>query len=287
MTTEDLKKILSAVNDAKAVAQQQRNEEDRKVILAGLSADFIRLFTPLLKQQAENARINKEEMIEMIKQITIAPPTVNVKTDTPKAEVKIENKPVVVDTKNIEKVLAKALAAIKMPESNVNYQPPDIILPKQFEIKGMAELGNKIDRLANKKIEAAKPVALQKVVLKNPDGSKFNFPMMAGGGQGGGSGGGSKVFMEEYPMGFEQLVINDTAGGFASLPDGANKAILTVDDSNIRYRDDGNDPTASVGVLAYRLATIVLHSRKALEQFSAIRKGSSNASLDILYYEVK
>ena len=92
---------------------------------------------------------------------------------------------------------------------------------------------------------------------------------------------------KEVPAGFEQLAITDAATALASIPEKANKAVISIEDKTIRYRDDGNNPTATVGVKVFTGGTIILNSRESLEQFRAIRVGTSDSELNVAYYETK
>lgn len=88
---------------------------------------------------------------------------------------------------------------------------------------------------------------------------------------------------KDIPVGFEQLAVN-TATGFASIPSNANKAIITVDDATMRYRDDGANPTADIGIKVYRGGTIILNSRESIVKFKAIKVGANNSELNVSYY---
>jgi hypothetical protein len=48
--------------------------------------------------------------------------------------------------------------------------------------------------------------------------------------------------------GFQQLIVTNTVVGALTIPDGTEYAAMSVDDQNIRYRDDGNDPTVAIGL---------------------------------------
>ena len=50
------------------------------------------------------------------------------------------------------------------------------------------------------------------------------------------------------PLGFEQLTGLSASKGLQSVPDGAVVALFQVDTQNVRWRDDGNAPTSSVGM---------------------------------------
>ena len=95
-----------------------------------------------------------------------------------------------------------------------------------------------------------------------------------------------KVITEsDKPVGFEQLAVSNTAVGFASIPANADKAVMTVEDGTLRYRDDGSNPTSTVGLRVFIAGTIILNSRDSLDNFKAIREAANNSELNISYYE--
>ncbi len=87
------------------------------------------------------------------------------------------------------------------------------------------------------------------------------------------------------PAGFQALVVDDTARAL-TVPSGARYAKIMVRDHAIRYRDDGTNPTGSVGMLAKVDTMIELTSREQLAGFKAIRDTSSSGNLEILYYKI-
>lgn len=91
----------------------------------------------------------------------------------------------------------------------------------------------------------------------------------------------------DVPIGHEQLVVSTSAVGLASIPQNATKAIIVVEDKTIRWREDGTDPTSSVGTKSFLDTTIILDSRPRIDGFKAIRQGTSDAKLSVNYYERK
>lgn len=49
------------------------------------------------------------------------------------------------------------------------------------------------------------------------------------------------------PLGFQQIALTSTAGGLTP-PTGARLAVIDAEIQNVRYRDDGVNPTATVGM---------------------------------------
>lgn len=84
--------------------------------------------------------------------------------------------------------------------------------------------------------------------------------------------------------GAEQLTVSTSAVALASVPSGANKALIRVSTANIRWRGDGTDPTASAGMPQYVDDEFELIGGLAAYRF--IRSGASNATLDVAYYRI-
>ena len=84
---------------------------------------------------------------------------------------------------------------------------------------------------------------------------------------------------------FEELSVTGAAGGFTSATedpsDGqpAISATFQVQVAQIRYRADGADPTAAVGVLADVGDEVVIWGRRDIQSFRAIRTGGVSATL--------
>lgn len=49
-------------------------------------------------------------------------------------------------------------------------------------------------------------------------------------------------------LGYRQLTTLSSAVGFTDIPQGATLALIVPETQNVRWRDDGTDPTASVGM---------------------------------------
>lgn len=91
------------------------------------------------------------------------------------------------------------------------------------------------------------------------------------------------------PAGFEQVTVSSSVVSL-DPPNDASKALLGVEANSLRYRDDGTDPTATVGFLLKTQGNnpppfVTLESKEAIKQFRAIRDGSSDATLNVLYYK--
>jgi hypothetical protein len=85
------------------------------------------------------------------------------------------------------------------------------------------------------------------------------------------------------PLGYQQLTVSTTAVGL-SVPAKAIRAVIGVEAQPIRWRDDGTNPTSSVGTLQKADTFIEIYDPKALNAFKAIRQDASDATLNISYY---
>lgn len=55
------------------------------------------------------------------------------------------------------------------------------------------------------------------------------------------------------PLGYQALAIDTTAGGFAlTVPAGATRVWLQAENVDGRWRDDGTNPTTTVGAVIWR-----------------------------------
>lgn len=89
--------------------------------------------------------------------------------------------------------------------------------------------------------------------------------------------------LQDTPISFEQITIN-TAVGLTTIPSNANKAVITVQTAGIRYKNDGTNPTATVGHDMRIGSVIFLNGRNAVLNFKAIKSGSTNSKINVDYY---
>jgi hypothetical protein len=92
------------------------------------------------------------------------------------------------------------------------------------------------------------------------------------------------------PKSFESVTVSSTATNI-NLPtydimDIQTKAIITVEDANIRFKIDGNNPTTTEGHLADIGDIIKLTSNEEIENFRAISTTSNDATIQVSYLEV-
>lgn len=86
---------------------------------------------------------------------------------------------------------------------------------------------------------------------------------------------------------FEAITIDDSVGGkslTSSKYQGASKALITVETSQIRFRVDGAAPTAAVGHIADSDDQITLDSIEEIAKFKAIRTGAISAVINVTYF---
>ena len=81
---------------------------------------------------------------------------------------------------------------------------------------------------------------------------------------------------------YEQLTISDSAVSL-TVPQIAKLAVITVEDEPIRYRDDGTDPTASVGTLVKADGSIVVCG-KSMGSIKFFKDGATDATINVNYY---
>lgn len=82
------------------------------------------------------------------------------------------------------------------------------------------------------------------------------------------------------PKGFEQLA-DLSAAAALTPPDGAAFALLNAEGENVRWRDDGEDPTATVGMLIVAGVDVTYQGNLANIRFIEVTAG---ATLNVSYY---
>jgi len=81
-------------------------------------------------------------------------------------------------------------------------------------------------------------------------------------------------------LGYQQITSVSSAVGL-TVPTGATRALIVAEGANVRWRDDGTNPTSSVGMLL--LASNLLSYDGDLNRIKFIEVTSS-AKLNISYY---
>jgi hypothetical protein len=83
------------------------------------------------------------------------------------------------------------------------------------------------------------------------------------------------------PLGYEQVTVGTTAVGL-TVPVGAKLALIQVDVRSVRWRDDGVNPTTSVGMR--QAAGTQFEYSADLSAIKFIRAENANATLNVSYY---
>lgn len=84
------------------------------------------------------------------------------------------------------------------------------------------------------------------------------------------------------PIGYFQITSAAAATGLPSIPDKARYALIQPESQNIRWRDDGTNPTASVGMKLVANDTLVYSG--VLSSFKLIEETGS-AKVNVTYYK--
>lgn len=91
------------------------------------------------------------------------------------------------------------------------------------------------------------------------------------------------------PFAFEEISVSSTAIGLTqatAFPDGvkgADMAVVTIEDDAVRYRDDGLDPTATVGQIAAVDTSLTIRGAASLKKVKFIRV-TTDADINVTYY---
>lgn len=83
------------------------------------------------------------------------------------------------------------------------------------------------------------------------------------------------------PKGYQQIT-NLSASTSLTVPSGATTCILMAETQDVRWRDDGTDPTASVGMLLKKETPFYYTGNLAEIEFI---QTTASASLSVSYYD--
>lgn len=86
-------------------------------------------------------------------------------------------------------------------------------------------------------------------------------------------------YADDTPLGYTQITVSTTAVGLGTIPPSARWAMILVSDE-IRWRDDGTNPTASVGMREQ----VGLRYNGALASFKMIRTGTADVEAGVAFY---
>lgn len=93
------------------------------------------------------------------------------------------------------------------------------------------------------------------------------------------------------PFAYEEIAVSSTAKSFTmatAFPDGAvgaSLAVVTVEDDAVRYRDDGLNPTATVGHLARVNTGLNVCGENSIRRIRMIRQ-TTDADVHVSYYRL-
>ena len=83
-------------------------------------------------------------------------------------------------------------------------------------------------------------------------------------------------------IGYQQITTLSAPAKALTIPTGAIVAVLQAEAQNIRFRDDGPDPTAAIGQLLFASQSIVYTGELSVLKFIEATPG---AILNVLYYK--
>ena len=97
----------------------------------------------------------------------------------------------------------------------------------------------------------------------------------------GGGGGGAPY--GATPCGYEQVASLVTAVGLGAIPNSATFAVVQVEGADVRWRDDGSAPTASVGMILPGGSQWTFSGDLTVVQF--INTAAGTAKLNVSFYK--
>ena len=84
------------------------------------------------------------------------------------------------------------------------------------------------------------------------------------------------------PLGYSQVTSLSSAAGVGTIPDGTNLAVIQCESQQVRWRDDGTNPTTSVGMLM-SVGDVMSYDAAKFASLKFIEVTAS-AKLNIAYY---
>jgi len=219
----NLKTIESQIMGQVEVARRRRNEEDRKYIVSAIGNDLVTILQPLLREIANNSRMTREELKNIISEIRVEAPRVTV----PKPEVIVHTPEINVPKPDPVEIKVKLP---KMPRPEVTVKPADVRIPKQMEVKGLTgmikTLGNYFKKQLNVKlgdVDRDNPVP---VILT--DGKGVFYKAMGGISGGGGAGAAGVVTIRAIEGN------NSNGGGTKTVTTAGTAEKLATTDTTIK-----------------------------------------------------
>lgn len=84
------------------------------------------------------------------------------------------------------------------------------------------------------------------------------------------------------PLGYVQVTSLSSAVGLGTVPTGATIALIQPETTNVRWRDDGSNPTTTVGMILAAGDTLIYNGNLQAIKFIEI---TGSAKLNISYYK--
>lgn len=84
------------------------------------------------------------------------------------------------------------------------------------------------------------------------------------------------------PAQYVQISSVASATGLGTIPNGARIALIQAEGADVRWRDDGTNPTSAVGMLLEDGQTLVYNSNLAAIKFIDVTTG---AKLNVSFYK--
>jgi len=83
-------------------------------------------------------------------------------------------------------------------------------------------------------------------------------------------------------LGHQQITSLSSAVAFTSIPVGSDTVLVQCQTQNVRYRDDGTDPTATVGIILVALTVYEF----TVAQFARMKfiQTAASAALNVAFY---
>ena len=218
MSLDILKQTKEALD--KAISEKKISQE----MLKNLSPAIIQTLTPVLQEIADNARITKEDLLNVLSKIKVQVPDIKipeakVRVEIPEIKVPEANVKVNVDkieipdikTDGIEKTLRDVLTKFKLPKPEVTVNVP------KFDKMEWPEGNMPVEGLVTLKgIDRKNPLPVE---LRNADGSPMKWPEYIGASSGGGVahnvkiGGFSQSAYSDYINADGRLRVSVETGG--------------------------------------------------------------------------
>lgn len=91
---------------------------------------------------------------------------------------------------------------------------------------------------------------------------------------------------QRIPNGYEQITDLSSAVGL-TVPSGTRLCLIQAESQSVRWRDDGTNPTASVGMIITENSILLYTGSGETSPFAAIRfiETTAGAKLNVSYYK--